>query len=122
MEPIATITHTVDGRRIRRLQRKHGALRGKPRRELVGQYVALNETGRDCDGYDMDSVSFVRPIEVDGAIDNALNWADGPLRFRDLSVRELARWYADRDTRENSLRKGWDDDRFDATTPEDSWT
>lgn len=116
---IATITHTIDGRKIRRLQRRYGVLRRKPRRALVGQYVALNETGRDCDGYDMDSITFVRPAEVDGAIDHALYWADGPMSFRGLSARELECWYADRDTRENSLRKGWDDDRFDATTPED---
>lgn len=116
---ICDATHTIDGRKIRRLQRRYGVLRCKPRRELVGQYVALNEIGRDCDGYDMDSITFVRPAEVDRVIDRALNWADGPLSFRDLSARELEEWYAYRDTREDSLRTGWDDDRFDATTPED---
>lgn len=114
--------HPIDARRIKRIQRAAGEY---PRRGTHGVYacspasrytmrpvVVLNETGRDCDGYDIDTLAFVLPEHVEDYIDDAMKWADGPMAHTPMTARELACWYSSRASRERNLRKGWDDDRF----------
>lgn len=88
----------IDARRVRRITgrlpfaQREGMRSGVTTRPVV----ALHETGRDCDGWAMDSISYAHPEAVEAYIDYKLEWAEGPMQFTALTERELAQWHESR--------------------------
>ncbi len=106
---------TIDARRVRRITgRLPAAFRaGLGYGRTTRPVVALRVSGRDCDGYDMDSITYAEPAEVEAYIEDSERYADGPMHYTALTERELAQWLESREDRErHSMRCGWDDDRF----------
>lgn len=76
------------------------------------EIVAIHWSGTDCDGYGISEICYTTPENIERYIDYTYKWADGPMVHRFISLEQVREYEANAKDILDSLRQGWDDDRF----------
>lgn len=76
------------------------------------EIVAVYWTGTDCDGYGISEICYTTPENIERYIEYEYKWADGPMAHCFISLEQVREYEANAKDILNSLRQGWDDDRF----------
>lgn len=76
------------------------------------EIVAVYWTGTDCDGYGISEICYTTPKNIEQYINHTYEWADGPMTHRFISLEQVREYEANAKDILDSLRQGWDDDRF----------
>ena len=76
------------------------------------EIVAIHWSGTDCDGYDISEVCYTTPENIEQYINHEYEGADGPMAHSAITLNQVLEFHENETDIQNSLRKGWDDDRF----------